>query len=168
MFRVALPRRFPAKSKTPALALPVPTSTPMTKSLMPACVHGYCCWCSRRCAACVLCVGSANEIPLHLYDEKEERFISSAEKMTFSPPPIFGTFSDHATTSPRNFSDESFRINIPSILLATLIFHFGVSKNNVNNFYATSKNLHAHNTSAVAYLEVASVPNEHISFESKL
>ena len=40
MFRVALPRRFPARSKTPARALPVPTSTPMTKSLMPACFDG--------------------------------------------------------------------------------------------------------------------------------
>ena len=40
MFRVALPRRFPVRSKTPARALPVPTSTPTTKSLMPACFDG--------------------------------------------------------------------------------------------------------------------------------
>jgi len=63
MFRVALPRRFPARSKTPARALPVPTSTPMTKSLMPVCV-AVMLRLSRAVARLCVGNGSANEIPL--------------------------------------------------------------------------------------------------------
>ena len=62
MFRVALPRRLPAKSKTPARALPVPTSTPMTNH---SCLRvlSYVASPSSRASACVG-NGSANEIPL--------------------------------------------------------------------------------------------------------